>query len=58
MDVMKQVKLKCQELRCTIKMLSMGVPVIAQWAMHSASIHEDGSSIPGFTQWINDLALP
>ena len=34
-----------------------GVPVVTQWVMNPANIHEDAGLIPGLDQWLKDLAL-
>ena len=36
----------------------LGVPVVAQWLKNPTRNHEVVGSIPGLTQWVNDLALP
>ena len=29
-----------------------GVPIVVQWIKNLTSIHEDGGSVPGLTQWV------
>ena len=40
------------------KIDNQGVPVVAQWFKHPAYSLWDASSIPDFTQWVKDPALP
>ena len=40
------------------KILNFGVPIVAQWLKNPTRNHEVAGSIPDFTQWVKDPALP
>ena len=40
-----------------IKVVSAGVPVVAQWVKDLTLFYEDVGSIPGIAQWVKDPAL-
>ena len=47
-----------EQRRENSKVVDLGVPFVAQWLMNTTRIHEDVGLIPGFAQWVKDLALP
>ena len=42
----------------TSRLLSAGVPIMAQWVKNPTCLHEDAGLIPGLAQWVKDPALP
>ena len=41
----------------SLKLRTVGVPVVAQGVKNLTSIHEDSGLTPGLTHWIKDLVL-
>ena len=44
-------------LVCVKNRENWGVPVVAQWLTNMTTIHEDECSIPGLSQWVENLTL-
>ena len=45
-------------VKALIKIVKLGVPVVAQWLTNPTRNHTVVGSIPGLTQWVEDLVLP
>ena len=41
-----------------LRIIHLGVPVVAQQVKNLTGIHEDVGSILGLTQWVKDQGLP
>ena len=41
-----------------VKLLDLGVPVVAQWLTNPIRNYEVSGSIPGLAQWVEDPVLP
>ena len=40
-----------------LKHKKVGVPIVAKWVKNRHSVRDNMGSIPGFTQWVKDLAI-
>ena len=43
--------------RCLAKVITYGVPIVAQWLTNLTRNHEVVGSIPGLAQWVKDSVL-
>ena len=56
--VRQRIKPESEVLELRLKIIHPQSSHCGLAVMNPTSIHEDMSSIPGFTQWVKDLVLP
>ena len=49
---------KRSQMRASVNSGVWGVPILARWLTNQTRNHEVVGSIPGLTQWLEDLELP
>ena len=53
----KQENTRNSQPRLQLRVVIIGVPVVAQWFTNPTRNHEVAGWIPGLAQWVEDLAM-